>query len=232
MVNAGKIKESEPECSTISTSSTGTPKSSQAKGSLSSAMVVPSMSTLAQENECNSAIYVGQDLSTSSSPVSSQPCGSQRSARASEQSLMDTSLTQPSAYKTAVSSSSHLPSVVRYNESDIMKKKRIQHTNSLGEVIVLTEHQISKRVKQLAFGKNTVGYINYRNVIGMSNRVKGKHMWTPDPKERISKRRFQGKLKYWRRFLHTYDDLTSPSTISTNRDMSSHEAVPSEMSES
>jgi len=223
--------ESRPECSTISTSPTGTPTSSKAEGSLPLAMVVPSMSKLSQENESKSTLYVGQDLSTPLSPVLSQPCGSQLSNRASEQSLMEASLTQPSEYKAAVSPSSHLPNVVGYNKTDLKKKKRIPFTNSLGEVIVLTEHQIGKRVKQLALGKQTVGYINYRNVIGMRNRVKGKHMWTPNPKERISKRRFQGKLKHWRRFLHTYDELTTPSTISTNRDLSSQEAVPSEMSE-
>jgi len=144
---------------------------------------------------------------------------------------MDTSLTQPSVFKAAVSPSSLFSSVVEYNKTEFKKEKCLPFTNSLGEVIVLTEHQITKRVKQLDLGKNSLGYINYRNVIGMSNRVKGKHMWTPDPKERISKRRFQGKLKHWRRFLHAYDDLTTPSTISTNRDMSSQEAVPSEMSE-
>ncbi len=36
-------------------------------------------------------------------------------------------------------------------------------------------------------------------------------MNTPDPYRRVSKRRFDGVLRAWRRYLHQWDNVTSSS---------------------
>jgi len=42
----------------------------------------------------------------------------------------------------------------------------------LANVITLTQHQINKRIKQIEFGKNTVGYINYASAIPKNQRIR------------------------------------------------------------
>jgi len=80
-------------------------------------------------------------------------------------------------------------------------------TNGHGKVISLSEHQIDMRRRQLNIGKHTWGYQNYIRAVPKSLR----HGWypvTPDPMERISKRRFNGKVNVWRRKLHFWDAPT------------------------
>lgn len=109
--------------------------------------------------------------------------------------------------------------------------RRVPYTNSLGEVIFLTEHQISKRRQKLRKGKETLGYINYLNLIPKRKRLIGKHQWTPDPKSRISKRRFEGKVRSWRRFLHQWDDASTPFTMSSKSKISTADSLTSKMTE-
>jgi len=92
--------------------------------------------------------------------------------------------------------------------------RKTRFTNARGEVIILTKHQIDMRLRQLSIGKQTWGYQNYiRNV--------SKHMrchWhpkTPDAMERISRRRFNGKVNVWRRKLHFWD---APTNVNTTRE--------------
>jgi len=80
-------------------------------------------------------------------------------------------------------------------------------TNGRGKVIILSQHQIDMRRRQLNIGKQTWGYQNYIRAVPKSLR----HGWypvTPDPMERISKRRFNGKVNVWRRKLHFWDAPT------------------------
>jgi len=106
----------------------------------------------------------------------------------------------------------------KHNQSTEEKTtRRAPYTNSLGEVIFLTEHQIGKRSQKLRKGKETLGYINYLKVIPKRKRLIGKHQWTPNPKKRISKRRFEGKVRSWRRFLHQWDDASTVSTMSESK---------------
>lgn len=77
-------------------------------------------------------------------------------------------------------------------------------TNAVGEIVSLTTHQIQKRHRQLSIGKETVGYINYVRAVSKSKRCSW-HPKTPNPLERISKRRFKGKVSVWRRKLHFWD---------------------------
>lgn len=68
--------------------------------------------------------------------------------------------------------------------------------------------RIAARLKQIAFGKNTVGYDNY--VVAVPKEKRGgyqEHPRTPDAYEAQSKRAFDGKVKAWRRGIHHWDTL-------------------------
>jgi len=80
-------------------------------------------------------------------------------------------------------------------------------TNANGEVKSLSQRQIDMRLRQLNIGKQTWGYQNYVRAVPKSFR-RGWYPVTPDPMERISKRRFNGKVNVWRRKLHFWDAPT------------------------
>jgi len=74
------------------------------------------------------------------------------------------------------------------------------------EAIKLTKTQIMKRQAQINLGKSTQGYQKYLIVVPKKHR-KSKHPKTPDVHDRISKRRFDGKIRAWRRALHEFDSF-------------------------
>jgi len=66
------------------------------------------------------------------------------------------------------------------------------------------------RTKQIKLGKKTQGYINFINIYpdtDMRFRLRNNLCSTPDKNEKIGKKRWCGKYKKWRKFLHTFDDL-------------------------
>ena len=66
--------------------------------------------------------------------------------------------------------------------------------------------RISQREKQIQFGKNTIGYTRYVELVPRHQRNPGDPQ-TPRADKKQSKRAFAGAIKAWRRFLHTYDML-------------------------
>jgi len=88
--------------------------------------------------------------------------------------------------------------------------------NSRGALVSLTMHQIEKRFRQLMIGKQTTGYINYVRTISKEKRCSW-HPKTPDVQERISKRRFNGKVNVWRRKLHFWDVPISFTSLPDRR---------------
>jgi len=66
------------------------------------------------------------------------------------------------------------------------------------------EHRITNRMKQIQYGKNTVGYIRFKELV---SKQKGKKnvLRVPDPHQLCSKRSWDGQLKKWRRELHQFD---------------------------
>lgn len=96
--------------------------------------------------------------------------------------------------------------------------RKTRYTNARGEVIILTKHQIDMRLRQLSIGKQTWGYQNYIRAVSKNMRSSS-HPKTPDAMERISKRRFNGKVNVWRRRLHFWD---APRSLNTARE--THEA--------
>ena len=71
----------------------------------------------------------------------------------------------------------------------------------------LSAGQIAKRVKQLGFGKNTVGYKNYVHHVPKKERKESDVTHPTTPKtNKGSKRAFAGLVKNWRRAIHFWDD--------------------------
>ncbi|KAG2447868.1 hypothetical protein HYH02_007324 [Chlamydomonas schloesseri] len=68
----------------------------------------------------------------------------------------------------------------------------------------LDEHRLAQRQKQIDYGKNTLGYQRYLQLVPKHKRQKGDPQ-TPDMYINNSKRAFEGQIKVWRRQLHKYD---------------------------
>jgi histone RNA hairpin-binding protein len=71
----------------------------------------------------------------------------------------------------------------------------------------MTPARAKARLKQIAFGYNTVGYSRYIFLVPKDSRGRdmGHYPRTPDPYQNCSKRSFDGQIKKWRRLLHAYD---------------------------
>eukprot|EP00596_Hydrurales_sp_CCMP1899_P010281 CAMPEP_0119035340 /NCGR_PEP_ID=MMETSP1177-20130426/2264_1 /TAXON_ID=2985 /ORGANISM="Ochromonas sp, Strain CCMP1899" /LENGTH=328 /DNA_ID=CAMNT_0006993403 /DNA_START=150 /DNA_END=1136 /DNA_ORIENTATION=+ len=69
------------------------------------------------------------------------------------------------------------------------------------------QHKLEMRLKQVQYGKNTIGYDNYTAAVPLNKRGYNlaENPRTPDPYEIQSKRAFEGRIKVWRRGLHTWD---------------------------
>jgi len=68
--------------------------------------------------------------------------------------------------------------------------------------------RLATRQKQIDYGKNTVGYDNYLKLCAKEKRGRDSNRFplTPDKTDKCSKRAFDGRIKVWRRALHTYDE--------------------------
>ncbi|MCO5588683.1 hypothetical protein L7F22_042642 [Adiantum nelumboides] len=65
-------------------------------------------------------------------------------------------------------------------------------------------HRLSQRQRQVDFGKNTLGYERYIELVPRCKR-KLRDPQTPNPKQVCSKRSWDGQVRKWRRLLHVYD---------------------------
>eukprot|EP00762_Andalucia_godoyi_P000312 ANDGO_03256.mRNA.1 Histone RNA hairpin-binding protein len=73
----------------------------------------------------------------------------------------------------------------------------------------IDDHKLVQRQKQIDFGKNTIGYQRYLQLIPKMKRNRGDPQ-TPNPQLKCSKRTFDDLVKNWRRGLHKFDDPTTP----------------------
>lgn len=65
-------------------------------------------------------------------------------------------------------------------------------------------HRLCQRQKQIDYGKNTLGYERYIEMVPRYKRTKS-HPRTPDIRQVCSKRSWDGQIRKWRRLLHEYD---------------------------
>lgn len=89
------------------------------------------------------------------------------------------------------------------------RKKRGEKTKTTHP----SEAMIAQRKKQITWGKNTQGYRNMVNLHKQTTNHHGIRLATPDPDSPISKRRFDGVVKKWRRKLHEYDTIRLRKTM-------------------
>jgi len=77
------------------------------------------------------------------------------------------------------------------------------------------ERRIEQRKRQIAYGKNTIGYQNYIKVVPKHKR-KVRSMetpMTPNPEEVMPNRRWNGLVRAWRKALHNYDPPIPSDTL-------------------
>lgn len=119
-------------------------------------------------------------------------------------SVVKSSATQPSENSQDGSASSglkkSLPVLV-----DVTNKYEI-HSSGVVKGISQEDdtHRLSQRQRQVDFGKNTLGYERYTELVPRIKR-KAKDPQTPNPKQVCSKRSWDGQIRKWRRLLHVYD---------------------------
>ncbi|KDO33109.1 hypothetical protein SPRG_01921 [Saprolegnia parasitica CBS 223.65] len=91
-------------------------------------------------------------------------------------------------------------------------------------------HKLAQRQKQIDFGKNTIGYDRYTQLVPRNERKQGVHPSTPDKTQAISKRMWDGRVRVWRSALHFWDPETPQAPVapaSTALSATAHTVVPS-----
>ena len=68
----------------------------------------------------------------------------------------------------------------------------------------MDEAVLERRQKQIDYGKNTLGYVNYTKMIPKDKRT-ADHPKTPPRHIKYSRRAFDGLIKAWRKQLHYFD---------------------------
>ena len=84
----------------------------------------------------------------------------------------------------------------------------------------MTPHRLAIRQKQIDYGKNTVGYDAYVELVPRDRRGLTDPQ-TPDIRSSCSRRSWDGQIKKWRRLLHAYDPYADVETPEGDFEMKS-----------
>eukprot|EP01012_Entosiphon_sulcatum_P048083 TRINITY_DN660_c0_g1_i1.p1 TRINITY_DN660_c0_g1~~TRINITY_DN660_c0_g1_i1.p1 ORF type:complete len:263 (+),score=37.01 TRINITY_DN660_c0_g1_i1:64-852(+) len=83
----------------------------------------------------------------------------------------------------------------------------------------ICQHKINQRMKQIQYGKNTIGYHMYIQAIPVEQREEGneRHPVTPRVDQQCSKRNWDAQVQKWRRDLHLWDPPACASEEGSER---------------
>jgi FKBP-type peptidyl-prolyl cis-trans isomerase len=105
----------------------------------------------------------------------------------------------------------------KLNEKKKKKNQQQQQQQHEAEAEALTQaendpRRLEQRQKQILFGHNTLGYMNFVRFVPISLRVRGDPV-EPYIGQRCSKRSWEGQVRKWRRLLHYYDSVRHPGEV-------------------
>ncbi|XP_017131866.1 histone RNA hairpin-binding protein [Drosophila elegans] len=116
-------------------------------------------------------------------------------------------------------------SVRNHNKSTSFRghkeEKRVRHnsyTSSTSSSSSYTEADpavLSRRQKQIDYGKNTAAYERYVEMVPKTERAR-EHPRTPNKYGKYSRRAFDGLVKIWRKSLHFYDPPTQANATAND----------------
>ncbi|EIE19396.1 hypothetical protein COCSUDRAFT_44731 [Coccomyxa subellipsoidea C-169] len=97
-------------------------------------------------------------------------------------------------------------------QNDTTEKFVVDQENTAQNATRETDpHRLEQRLRQITYGKNTLGYASYTKAVPKDKRKRAKkgeentHPVTPDIHQMCSKRAFDGQVRKWRRQLHFWD---------------------------
>ncbi|KAL5284775.1 SLBP family protein [Megaselia abdita] len=120
------------------------------------------------------------------------------------------------------SSSDDIRSTSSSNRMYYADKKRVRTDSTYKKYEKETDPAtLSRRQKQIDYGKNTNSYDKYVSMVPKNQRTKD-HPRTPDKNRKYSRRAFDGQIRVWKKSLHLFDTATggdgdASSALSTDK---------------
>lgn len=105
-----------------------------------------------------------------------------------------------------------------HNQAPSPTPSRLSTSSSTSSIYINDPEVISRRQKQIDYGKNTIGYQNYVKKVPRIKRTK-EDPKTPNKNLNYSRRSWDQQIKLWRIKLHSYDPPSSTGKEESNIDL-------------